>query len=352
MSTDGPDTTTDEGFGDRWTVLGEAGTAGGGTGFEPVLDAADLAAVTGWISKPEGWCRGAECIPASVIGDAAGAPSNRAAVVAAALGAAFAVDEDHRIAVIGNRHDAASTLESGIAPDVELLGLDGEPHQLFEQSTGKTLLVAFASWCGCRHDLPGWQEIREELADEPFDVVAVAIDESAADVAPFAEDLTYPVLVDTDRRFADAYGLTNVPTVIWLDEDRRVVREPAPEFPDDSFTEIHGVASGPHRDALVRWVREDVLPDEPDVDPTWNGDLSADQRLARAEFRLALELLRRGEDGAAATHIANADALAPDDFTIWRAGMKLTGDDPFGADFFERYTDYQQRHGGPLQVPE
>ena len=255
MSTDGAGTTTDEGFGNGWTVLGEAGTAGGGDGDEPVLDAADLAVVTGWVSKPEGWCRGAECIPASVIGDVAQARANPAAEVADALGAAFAIDGDHRIAVIGNRHDAASTLESGIAPDVELLGLDGEPHQLFEQSTGKTLLVAFASWCGCRHDLPGWQELREELADAPFDVVAVAIDESTDDVAPFAEDVNYPVLVDTDRRFADAYGLTNVPTVIWLDEDRQVVRQPAPEFADDSFTEIHGVASGPHRDALVRWVR-------------------------------------------------------------------------------------------------
>jgi hypothetical protein len=50
--------------------------------------------------------------------------------------------------------------------------------------------------------------------------------------------------------------------------------------------------------------------------------------------------------------VALADQLAPDDFTIWRAGMKLIGEDPFGAEFFDRYTEWQQRHGGPLQVLE
>ena len=57
------------------------------------------------------------------------------------------------------------------------------------------------------------------------------------------------MLVDTDRRFADTYGLINVPTVIWLDAERRVVRDPSPEFSDDTFTEVHGVESGPHLDA-------------------------------------------------------------------------------------------------------
>jgi hypothetical protein len=29
--------------------------------------------------------------------------------------------------------------------------------------------------------------------------------------------------------------------------------------------------------------------------------------------------------------------------------MPLVGGDPFGAAFFERYQDWQQRHGGPLR---
>jgi hypothetical protein len=343
MDTDAPDT---------WTIIGESASSTGGDGAEPVLEATDLAAVTGWAQKPEGWCRGAECIPASFIGEAATATRLSVDQIGDALGAPVAVDVDHRIAVIGTRLDASTSLASGVAPDIDLLGLDGDRHGLFDESEGKTLVVAFSSWCGCRYDLPGWKALKDELAGESFDVVAVAIDESRELVAPWAEPVDFPVLVDTDRTFADTYGLTNVPTIFWLDEERRIVRQPSIEFSDDQFTEIHGVESGPHLEAVRRWVLEGELPEADERPSTDIGQLSDDQRRARTEFRLALELQRRGFDEAAAARVAVADALAPDDFTIWRAGMQLVGDDPFGAEFFDRYTDWQQRHGGPLQVLE
>ncbi len=329
-------------------MIGEEGQAAGGTGPEPVLAAADLETVTGWAPKPEGWCRGSECIPASLLGGVADHPAPSAAVVAGALGAAVAVDDEHRIAVLGHRPAAGSGPASQDAPDVELVGLDGERHRLFEERPGKTLVVAFASWCGCRHDLPGWQALRDELAGDGLDVVAVAIDEAPEEVAPFAEVVDLPVLVDTDRRFADTYELLNVPTVFWVDEDRSVVRRPSTEFSDDAFRDFHGVASGPHLDAVRRWVREGEVPGEELPARGWSGELSPEQRQARVEFRLALELLRRGHTEAAAGRIAAADALAPDDLSIWRAGMKLVGDDPFGQAFLDRYAEWQQRHGGPL----
>ena len=334
---------------DTWTIIGEQGATGGGDGDQPTLAAADLEAATGWAAKPEGWCRGAECIPASLLSDVATAASAPAAEVAAALGAAFAVDDAHRVAVIGHRRDAGTSLASGVAPDVTLAGLDGARHQLFEASDGKTLVVAFSSWCGCRYDLPGWNALRDELSDLNFDVVAVAIDESTDDVVEWAEPVDFPVLVDTDRTFADAYGLTNVPAVVWVDENRQVVRNPTTEFSDDLFTEIHGFESGPHLDAVRRWVRDGEVPTEPELAGQPLTELTTDQLQARAEFRLALELQRRGAADAAAAHLAVADGLAPDDLSIWRAGMKLQGGDPFGAEFFERYSEWLERHPGPLQ---
>ena len=337
---------------DTWTIIGESASVTGGNGPDPVLQLSELAAVTGWTQKPEGWCRGDECIPASFIGDAATATALTADQVASALGATVAIDQPHRVAVIGTRPDASRTLASGNAPDVQLLGLDGDRHGLFDGAEGKTLVVAFSSWCGCRYDLPGWKALKDELADEDFDVVAVAIDESTEDVAPWAADIDFPVLVDTDRTFADTYGLTNVPTILWVDEERHIVRQPSIEFSDDQFTSIHGVESGPHLGAVRRWVLDGELPAVDDRPTSDTGSLSEDQRQARTEFRLALELHRRGFADAAAARVALADRLAPDDFTIWRAGMQLVGDDPFGAEFFDRYTEWQQRHGGPLQVSE
>jgi len=331
-----------------WRIVGELGQIDGGNGAEPDFPADDLATVTGWTAKSEGWCRRLECIPASFIGEPAMSTTLTVPAVAGALGTMFAVDAEHRIAVIGSRPDVGSTIAAGVAPEVELLGLDGESHRLFENSPGKTLLVAFSSWCGCRHDLPGWQALRDELAEEPLEVIGIAIDESAADVVPFTEHIDFPVLIDTDRAFADAYGLVNVPTIIWVDEDRKVVRAPSTEFSDDTFVEVHGVESGPHLEAVRHWVRDGTLPDDTDPVAEHLRPFTPEQRQARVEFRLALELDRAGHPEAAAQRVAIADALAPDDFTIWRAGMKLVGDDPFGAEFFERYLDWQQRHGGPL----
>jgi peroxiredoxin len=333
-----------------WTVFGEVGAAAGGTGQQPVLGWDDLARVTGWAPKPQGWCRGEVCIPAASLGALAGTEVLAAVDVARGLGSAFAVDVEHRLAVVGPRADHRGHVSSGVAPDVALAGLDGDVHQLFEDAPAKALVLAFASWCGCRYDLPGWQRLADELAGDGFGIVGVAIDESVADAAPWAEPVQFPVLVDTTRAFADAYGLVNVPTVFWVGEHRQLVRAPSTEFPDDSFTEIHGVRSGPHLDAVRAWVHDDVLP-EP-VDAASLGALTADQCQARAEFRLALELSRRGLAEAAAARVTIADSLAPDDFTIWRAGMQLVGQDPFGAAFFERYQDWQQRHGGPLRTSD
>ena len=338
------------GMTEQWTIIGETGTAIGGIDDTARLTATDLATVTGWEPKAQGWCRGAECIPASLIGDVAATPSLSVGEIGEALAVPVAIDAEHRIAVIGSRADAASSVASGVAPDVELTAIDGTRHHLFDGMPAKTMVVAFSSWCGCRYDLPGWKALKDELGDEGFGVVAVAIDESTADVEPWVTNVDYPVLVDTDRAFADAYGLTNVPTILWIDEARNIVRQPSTEFSDDLFTEVHGVESGPHLDAVREWVRSGTMPAGDDA-PAPPEPLTDDQRRARVEFRLAIELRRRGHEEAAAERIALADSLAPDDLTIWRAGMLLTGDDPFGAAFFDRYVDWQSRHGGPLAKP-
>ena len=82
----------------------------------------------------------------------------------------------------------------------------------------KKLLVTFSSWCGCRYDLPGWQALHDELHRFGFTVVAVAIDDSADDVRPFVEGITMPVLYDPNHVLTELYAISNVPTVVWIDE--------------------------------------------------------------------------------------------------------------------------------------
>jgi peroxiredoxin len=315
------------------------------------VDAGGFEAATGWTSKPVGLCRDDECIPADLnpgLRDGAGRIDlGRFAELSQGE---LVVDIDERVAVLAPSARARlEALRAGQAPPFALPDLDGElvsSDDLFGQ---KTLVVAFASWCGCRHDLPAWQELHDELRPEGFGVVAIAIDEDPEEVRPFAAGTTYPVLIDRDRVFAGRYALTNVPTVLWIDEERRIVRPHDVAFGSDLFKEFHKVESTPHHDALRRWVRDGEQPavgaaGDPGDDaavPAW--EPTAEEHLAHLHYRLALHLWRDGREEAAIRHFDRASELAPLDFTVRRAQLPLRGKDPFlGEEFLELYAEWEQ----------
>jgi peroxiredoxin len=299
----------------------------------------DLASAAGWELKPAGLCRGETCIPTTLhpglVDDAGRVDLARLAALADDL---LVVDADERVAVLGPSARArAAALRAGVAPDVTLPDLDGTPMALSEQRGRKTVVVAFASWCGCAYELPGWQAIQDELGDHGLDVVAVAIDEDVDDVRPFTDGIGLPVLIDRDRAFAEAYALTNVPTVVWIDEAGGLVRGHDVAYPTDQFREFHRVDSTHHLDALRRWVRDGEAP--PDEVPPHVPD--PDEQLAHLHYRLGLHLWRDGRREAGLRHFDRAAGLAPLDFTVRRAPLALQGKDPFlGEEFLELWSEW------------
>ena len=110
---------------------------------------------------------------------------------------------------------------------------------------------------------------------------------------------------------------------------------------DDEFVEFHGKESGPHLEALRRWVVDGEAPVEGDG-PSGSLTPTPEVAQARAERRLAAHLLRMGEDDAAERHFARAVELAPLDFPVRRGSMPLRGQDPFGDAFFELYAEWEE----------
>ena len=106
-------------------------------------------------------------------------------------------------------------------------------------------------------DLPGWQELQDELSDEDFIVIAVAIDEDLEAVQELAKDTTYPVLMDKDHLLTELYAISNVPTVIWIDEKGKIARPAASEFGTDVFTEITGIKREFHMQQVRDWVKKE-----------------------------------------------------------------------------------------------
>jgi hypothetical protein len=184
--------------------------------------------------------------------------------------------------------------------------------------------------------------LHDELADQGFTVLGVAIDDSPADVRQWVESITFPVLIDPQHVLTELYAISNVPTVIWIDEKDRIVRPNGVAFGTDTFKDFTGVESAPHFEAVRRWVRQGEVPIDADEARQAVGDLSEDEILARLHFRVAAEARRLGDDGTARRHFELAAQLAPHDWTIRRAAMPLIGDDPFGEKFFAMYSEWQE----------
>jgi peroxiredoxin len=303
-----------------------------------------LAAI-GWEVKPEGLCRGDQCVPVhdTTARDADG--RCELGRVAAALGRPFAVElgvADAPVAAVGDASwERRAVLAGGAAPAVTLPDLDGEP--VVVPAGRKRLVLTWSSWCGCRHELSAWQRLHDELGPLGLDIITVALDDGTEAVRPWAEAAdpaltSVPVLVDTDHLLAEAYGITNVPSSVWIDEDDKVVKPPTITPGDNQFKDFTLIDADLHHEALRRWVRDGALPEAGEGVPS--SALTArppteDEQQARTERRLASWLHRSGHDDLARAHYERAVELAPMDWTISRGSMNALGQDPFGTEFFE-----------------
>jgi hypothetical protein len=173
-------------------------------------------------------------------------------------------------------------------------------------------------------------------------VIAVAIDDDAEVVRPWVDGITFPVLLDAHHLLTELYAISNVPTVLWIDEDDTIVRANATEFGTDTFKDFTGIPAEPHMVAVRDWVLNNQRPIDADAARESVGELTDDEVAARLHFRVAAELRRRGDLEDALRHFGRASELAPYDWTIRRAAMPLTGDDPFGERFFALYEEWQK----------
>jgi peroxiredoxin len=304
------------------------------------LEAVDVLAATGWEVKSYGLCRDDVCNPARF----ADGPISLAELAAALhRPLALEVGDERAVAVLGEA--GGSTLQAGdIAPTVTLPDVDGNPVQL-TGSGRKTAIVAWSTWCGCRYELPSWLQLADELRPLGLDLVTVALDDDVDAVRKWTSRVEeLPVAVDAEHRVSDLFGVVNVPSVVWLDEDGRVVKPPTIAPGDDRFKDFTEVDAEAHHDALRAWVQGGESPPAPA--PEDSGDL----RTARAERRLAAWLHRDSQTDAAERHFAAAVALAPLDFSIRRASMRRRGQDPFGADFTELWQEWSDA-GRPGYAP-
>jgi len=113
----------------------------------------------------------------------------------------------------------------GATPPLVLQDLHGRTHRLADYR-GKVVLVNFwATWCEpCRDEMPSIERLRQSLAGQPFEVLAVNIGEPLGRIERFLEKmpLGFPMLLDRDTGVAKAWKARVVPATFLVGPDGRI----------------------------------------------------------------------------------------------------------------------------------
>ena len=139
-----------------------------------------------------------------------------------------AIEGEKPQAATSSQEEAAETANSGlqkgdVAPEFTLNNLQGEPVSLSDFRGKKVILNFWASWCGpCKEEMPVMQQFYEENQQNDVEVVAVNLtffERNREAVHQFVEEygLSFPVLLDEDKKQQETYQAVTIPTSYFVD---------------------------------------------------------------------------------------------------------------------------------------
>lgn len=123
----------------------------------------------------------------------------------------------------------AGVKEASPAPDINVISLKNEPLKLSDLKGKVVMLNFWATWCPpCREEIPSMMKLNTTMAGQPFQMVAVSIDEGGVPAieAFFKESgFSLPTYTDPDGKAAKAYGVTGVPETFIIDKNGKMVKK-------------------------------------------------------------------------------------------------------------------------------
>jgi peroxiredoxin len=111
-----------------------------------------------------------------------------------------------------------------LAPDFQLLSLEGDELELRDFRGHVVVLNLWASWCPpCRAEMPAIQSLYERYEQEGLIVLGVNMtaQDRVAAASTFVSEfgLTFPILLDESGLVANLYQMRALPTTFFIDRD-------------------------------------------------------------------------------------------------------------------------------------
>ena len=207
-----------------------------------------------------------------------------------------------------------------------------------------------------------WQALREELFPKGLEVVTVALDLKGVVSAGRwidAANATHPSLIDQAHQVGELFGIVNVPSGVWIEEEGMIVRPPEPAFPArpgflanrplpdgidayqaEVLREARRIRIEPEKyvAGLRDWVevgKQSRFALTPEEVVRRSGDRDTDRSLAAAHFELAQHLWRSGREATAVPHFRAARRLQLGNWTYKRQAWVLAHRFQAPSDLFE-----------------
>jgi peroxiredoxin len=306
----------------------------------------DMARINGFVLKAEGLCRDEVCIPLRQDADSDGFTQRDGqkwlslTELARKAQQSYVRDADTDTWSFGELPPTRTAfLRSAMAPDFELVDRAGKTVRLSDFRGKKVLLVTWASWCGCRLDVPAWQPIYEELKGQNFELISVAQDtrgEAAAGPIIDAAKVSYTALIDSEHRVSALYNFVNVPSAAWIDEEGRIVR-----INEGTYSKRHelggrSIGTDDYTPALRDWVKNGSKSRH-----VWSASQvaekirtkSSDEARAEALFALGNYFYGREDKAKADLYWNQAETLFPDSWNIHRQDWSITEPESAGRNW-------------------
>ena len=283
-----------------------------------------LAVALGWSLKPEGLCRDDVCVPVRDRGRT-GRRRPRRSRSGRRRARAARRRRSRRRASSPSRSTASSApppCSRSSPPTFTLHDLDGTPHALASGAARRAAATRSPPGEAAATTCPGGRHCRTSsrrgLHRDRGGARRVARRRAPVDRRHHPAGAHRPEHVLTEL-----YAISNVPAVVWIDEDDHIVRPNGVAFGND-MSRSSPARVGPHLEGVARWVRTGAVPmTELTRAPRW-ATCPTTRCCARLHFRVGVEARLAAMTRLAPRHLERAGELAPMDCTIRRAAMPLS----------------------------
>ncbi|MDR1496156.1 MAG: TlpA family protein disulfide reductase [Clostridiales Family XIII bacterium] len=125
--------------------------------------------------------------------------------------------------------DGSGESEKTKAPDFTVTDGAGDPVKLSDLAGKPVVLNFWASWCPpCNSEMPEFDEAYAEIGEDVSFMMVDLVDgqrETKETGTQYIEEqgFSFPVYFDTEQEAAYAYGITSIPTTIFIDKEGYVV---------------------------------------------------------------------------------------------------------------------------------